>query len=321
MRRREFITLVSGAAAWPLAARAQQPKLPVIGFLGTVTKTAWPVEAFDKRMAELGWIGGQTVTIDYRWADGSSERITAFAADFVRSKVDVIVTGGNAVSAVKQATSTIPVVFAAAVDPIASGFVDSLARPGGNVTGLSLQSPELVGKRLELLRTILPAAHRLAVIANVDYPAAEHELDQVQATAGALGFEAVALKIRRAEDIAPALDGLNNRADALYVAPDALVGSNAARIITLALSARVPTLFANRRDVQAGGLLSYGPSEPAMFRRAADFVDKILHGAKPGDIPVEQPTQFELVVNLTTAKALGIEVPHNLLVLADEVIE
>jgi ABC-type uncharacterized transport system substrate-binding protein len=321
MRRREFVTLLGAAAAWPRAVCAQQPKLPTIGFLGTVTKTAWPVEAFDKRMAELGWIGGQTITIDYRWAEGSNERITAFAADFVRSKVDVIVTGGNGVSAVKQATSTIPIVFAVAVDPIASGFVDSLARPGGNVTGLSLQSPELVGKRLELLRTILPAARRLAVIADVNYPAAKHELTQVQATAGALGFETVALEIRGAEDIAPALDGLNNRADALYVAPDALVSSNAVRINTLALSAHVPTIFGNRRDVQAGGLVSYGPSEPAMFRRAAEFVDKILRGAKPGDIPVEEPTKFELVVNLTTAKALGTEVPHNLLVLADEVIE
>lgn len=322
MRRRDFIRVIGGiAAAWPLAARAQQAKLPTIGFLGTVKQSAWPIEAFDKRLRELGWIEGQTITIEYRWAEGSGERITAFVAEFVRTKVDVIVTGGNAVSAAKQATSTIPIVFAVAVDPVGSGFVDSLARPGSNVTGLSLQSPELVGKRLELLRTTVPGQRRLAVMANVGYPAAKHELAQVQAAAEALGFEVVVLEIRRAEDIKPAFDNLKDRADVLYVADDALVASNTDRINTLALGARLPTLFGTRRGTQAGSLLSYGPSLPDLFRRAAELVDKILHGTKPSDIPVEEPSKFELVINLKTAAVLGIEVPHSLLVLADEVIE
>lgn len=322
MKRREFIGLLGGTAAtWPLTARTQQAKLPTIGFLGTVKQSAWPVEAFNKRLRELGWIPGQNITIEYRWAEGSNERITAFIAEFVRSKVDVIVTGGNAVSAAKRATSTVPIVFAVAVDPVGSGFVESLRRPGGNVTGLSLQSPELVGKRLELLRTIAPGRRRLAVMANVGYPAAQHELTQVQAAAGALGFEVVALEIKRAEDIKPAFDGLGERADALYVADDALVASNTDRINTLALGARLPTLFGTRRGARAGSLLSYGPSLPSMFRRTAELVDKILHGAKPSNIPVEEPAQFELVINQKTAKALGIGVPHNLLVLADEVIE
>src|SRR5215471_5085090 len=224
MRRREFVGLLGGAAAWPVAARAQQPgKLPTIGFLGTVTQSEWPVEAFDKRLRELGWIEGRTITIDYRWAEGRDERITEFVAEFVRSKVDVIVTGGNAISAAKQATSTIPIVFAVAADALGSGFVDSLARPGGNVTGLTLQSPEIVGKRLNLLREVLPGRRRLAVMANVGYPAAKKELAQVEAAAGSLGFEVVALEITRPEDIAPAFDGIKGRVDVLYVAIDALV--------------------------------------------------------------------------------------------------
>jgi putative ABC transport system substrate-binding protein len=315
--------LVGGATvAWPLSARAQQPgKLPTIGFLGTVTRSAWPVEAFAQRLRELGWIDGQTVTVEYRWAEGNSDRIVAFAAEFVRSKVDLIVTGGNAVAAAKQATSTIPIVFAAAVDPVGSGFVDSLSRPGGNITGLSLQGSDLAGKRLELLREIVPGRRRLAIMVNVGYVAAKQELAQVQAAAAALGLVSVVLEIRRAEDIAPAFDRLNDRADALYVVSEALVTSNAARIDNLALGARMPTIFGSRAAIQAGGLICYGPNLPALFRRAAEFADKILRGAKPGDIPVEQPTKFDLVVNLTTAKALGIAIPPNLLALADEVIE
>jgi hypothetical protein len=213
IKRREFITLLRGAAAcsatWPLAARAQQPgKLPTLGFLGTVTRSTWPVESFAQRLQELGWIDGRTITVDYRWADGHADRIVEFAAEFVRSKVDLIVTGGNAVAAAKQATSTIPIVFAIAVDPVASGFVDSLSRPGGNVTGLSLQGPELAGKRLELLRQIAPGCRRLAIMVNVGYVAAKKELAQVQSAATALGFDTVLLEIRRAEDIVPALEGL-----------------------------------------------------------------------------------------------------------------
>lgn len=320
--RRAFIVALGATAAWPVVAWAQQPgRLPTIGFLGTVAKSAWPAETFAQRLRELGWIDGKTVPIEYRWAEGRRERISEYVAEFVRAKVDVIVTGGDAVSAAKQATSTIPIVFALAVDPIGSGFVASLARPGGNVTGLSLESPDLVGKRLELLRGLVPGCHRLAVMANVDYPAAKKESTEVLAAARALGLETVSLEIRRAEDIAPAFDGLKDRADALYVADDALVASNTPRINTFALASRLPTIFDTRRGPQAGALMSYGPSLPALFQRAADMVDKILRGAKPGDIPVEEPIKFELVINLTTAKALGITVPPNLLVLADEAIE
>jgi putative tryptophan/tyrosine transport system substrate-binding protein len=322
MRRRELITLLGGAVVWPLAAQAQQAgKLPTIGFLGTVAKSAWPVEAFAQRLSELGWIEGKTLTIEYRWAEGQKERINEFVAEFVRSKVDVIVTGGNAVSAAKQATSTIPIVFAVAVDPLGSGFVDSLARPGGNVTGFSMESHDLVGKRHELLREIVPGCHRLAVMADVDYPAAKKESAEVLAAARALGFETVLSEIRRAEDIAPAFDGLKERADVLYVVDDALVASNTPRINTLASAARLPTIFGTSRGPKAGALMSYGASLPALFQRVAEMVDKILRGAKPSDIPVEEPTTFDFVINRTTAKALGITVPPNLLALADEVIE
>jgi putative tryptophan/tyrosine transport system substrate-binding protein len=323
MRRREFITLLGGAVVTrPLAARAQQPaKLPTLGFLGTVTQSTWPVDSFARRLQELGWIDGRTITVEYRWADGHADRIIEFAAEFVRSKVNLIVTGGNAVAAAKQATSTIPIVFAVAVDPVGSGFVDSLSRPGGNVTGLSLQAPDLAGKRLELLREIVPGRRRLAIMVNVGYVAAKTELAQVQSAAAALGFDTVLLEIRRVEDIGPAFDGLSERADALYVVTEALVSSNGLRINTLALDARMPTVFGTREGIQAGGLISYGPDLPALFRRAAEFADKILHGAKPGDIPVEQPTKFDLVINLTTAKALGLTIPPNLLAIADEVIE
>ena len=240
MRRREFIGLMGAAVlSWPRVAISQQVgKVPTIGFLGTVTQSEWPVEAFDKRLRELGWIEGRTITIEYRWAEGREERITEFVAEFVRSKVDVIVTGGNAVSAAKQATSTIPIVFAVAADALGSGFVDSLARPGGNVTGLTLQSPELVGKRLNLLREVLPGRRRLAVMANVGYPAAKQELAQVEATAGALGFEVAPVEIRRTEDVAPAFETLKSQIDALYVVADALISANHSRIITSASGCR-----------------------------------------------------------------------------------
>ena len=312
MKRREFITLLGGAAAaWPLAARAQQPaKLPTIGFLGASTPSAesqWAA-AFVQRLRELGWIEGRTVAIEYRWAEGRSERFAEIAAEFVRLKVDVIVTAGTAaVLAAKQATSVIPIVFAAAGDPVGTGLVASLARPGGNVTGLSIQATDLAGKRLELLREVVPGLRRLAIMANVGYPAAVLEMGEVQAAARTLGLEVATLEIRRAEDIAPAFEALKGRADALYVCADPLVTTNRIRINTLALGARLPTMHGVREYVEAGGLMSYGPNFPDLFRRAADYVDKILRGAKPADIPVEQPTKFDLVINLTTAKALGLD--------------
>ncbi|MFY9771728.1 MAG: ABC transporter substrate-binding protein [Xanthobacteraceae bacterium] len=321
MRRREFITLVAGAAAWP--ATAQEAKLPTIGFLGASTPANWSqwTSAFVQRLRELGWVEGRTVAIEYRWAEGRPERYGDIAAEFVRLKVSVIVTVGTAVLAAKQATSTIPIVFGIAVDPVGSGLVASLARPGGNVTGLSVQSTDLAGKRLEILRELLPDLHRLAVIADVGYSGSTIEIGEVQTAARKIGLEVDVLEIRRAEDIVPAFGALKSGTQALYVCADALVNANHARINTLALGARLPTIHAFRDFLAAGGLLSYGAFTPDMFRRAGDIVDKILKGAKPADIPVEQPTKFELVINLTTAKALGVTVPPTLLALADEVIE
>jgi len=326
MRRREFITLLCGAsAAWPVVAHSQQPtKVPTIGFLGAGTSLIWSqwVAAFVQRLRELGWIEGHNVAIEYRWAEGRRERFAEIAAEFVRLKVDVIVTSGTpTVVAAKQATSVIPIVFATAGDPVGTGLVASLARPGGNVTGLSLQITDLAGKRLELLREILPRLRRLAIMDNVANPATVLEVSEVHSAAQKLGLEVVPVDIRRADNIAPAFETLKGRADALYVPSDPLMNSNQARINTLALGAQLPTLYSVADNVKEGGLVSYGPNRPHMYRRAADYVDKILRGTKPADIPVEQPTKFELVINLTTAKALGITIPSSLLARADEVIE
>jgi putative tryptophan/tyrosine transport system substrate-binding protein len=324
MRRRQFITLLGGAAAWPLAARAQPPaKVPTIGYLGASTPSAmsqWTA-AFLQRMRELGWIEGSTVRIEYRWAEGRSERYAEIAVEFVRLKVDVIVTQGAAIFAAKQATSVIPIVFTVAADPVGSGQVESLARPGGNVTGLSLQRTDLAGKRLELLREIVPGLHRVAFMVNTGNPANLQEMDEVRAAARTLGIEVAILGIRRAEDIAPAFEALNGRAQALYVCTDPVTIVNRIRINTMAQSARLPTVLATRELVEVGGLMSYGPNFPDLFRRAGEIVDRILRGAKPADIPVEQPTKFDLIINLTTAKALGLAIPPTLLARADEVIE
>ena len=325
MRRREFITLLGGAAAWPLVARAQQStKLPTIGLLGAGTLSAWShwVAAFVQRLRELGWTEGRTIAIEYRWAEGRTERYAEIAAEFVRLKVDVIVTVGSAVTTVKQATAAIPIVFAAAADPLGSGLVASLARPGGNVTGLSMQSTELVTKRCELLREILPDLRRMAVMGNAGYPAALLEMRDVTAAARSLGLEIDTAELRRAEDISPAFDAFKGKVQALYVCPDALVNANIVRINTLALGAHLPTMYPTRSPfIEVGGLMAYGPNNTDLFRRAGDYVDKILRGAKPGDIPVEQPTKFELVINLTTAKALGLSVPPALQARADEMVE
>jgi len=325
MRRRQFITLIGGAAAaWPLAAGAQQAaKLPTIGVLGTATATVWSpwTTAFVRRLRELGWIDGRTVAIEYRWAEGREAHYAEITAEFVRLKVDIILTAGAAAPAAMQATSVIPIVLAIVGDPVGTGLVASLARPGGNVTGMSYQSTDLAGKRLELLREMLPGLRRLGIMANVGYPAAVLEMGEVQATAGTLGLDVARLEIRRAEDIAPAVESLKSGADALYACTDALLAAERVRINTLALATRLPTMFAIRDHVQAGGLMSYGPDYSDLFRRTADIVDKILRGTKPADIPVEQPSKFYLVFNLTTAKALGLTVPPTLLARADEVIE
>ena len=326
MKRRQFITLLGGAAAWPLTARAQQPmaKLPTIGFLGAATPSAWSqrVAAFVQRLRELGWTEGRTVVVEYRWAEGRSERFLEIAAEFAQLKVDVIVAAGTpAVLAAKQATSVVPIVFVGAGDPVGTGLVASLPRPGGNITGLSAQTTDTVGKRLELLRELMPGIRRLAIMGNVDNPVSVLEMREIGAACASLGLEVAALEIRRTADIVPAFEALKRGAEALYVQADPLVIANQIRINTLALGMRLPTMHGLREYVEAGGLMSYGPNFPDLFRRAADFVDKILRGAKPSDIPVEQPTKFELVINLITAKALGLEIPPTLLARADEVIE
>jgi putative ABC transport system substrate-binding protein len=324
MKRREVITLLGGAAAWPLAARAQQAgKLPTIGFLGAATPSSWSqwTGAFVQRLRELGWVEGRTVVIEYRWAEGRSERAAEIAAEFVRLKVDVIVTTGAALLAARQATSTIPIVFATASEPVGTGLVKSLARPGGNVTGLSNQQSDLATKRLELLLDVIPGLRRVAILANIGNPASLLEMPEVERAAGALGLEALTAKIRRAEDIVPAIEELKGRADALYVCSDFFMFTHRVRINTLALAARLPAIYGEREMTEVGGLISYGPNFPDLFRRAADYVDKILRGAKPADLPVEQPTKFDLVINLTTAKALGLTIPETFLLRTDEVIE
>jgi ABC-type uncharacterized transport system substrate-binding protein len=326
IRRREFVRLLGGtAAAWPLVARAQQAgPLPTIGFLvaGTPTSHGQWVAAFVQRLRELGWTEDRTIAIEYRWGEGRDERFAEIAAEFVRRKVDVIVTSATAaVVAAMQATSVIPIVFAAAGDPVGTGLVASLARPGGNITGLSVQQTDAAAKRLELLREVVPGLRRLAILGNVGGPAVVLDMREVQAAARTLGLEVTTLEIQRGEDIAPAFEALKGRADALYVCIDPLVGTHRIRINTLALTSRVPTMHGSREYVDAGGLMSYGPNFPALFRRAAEIADKILRGTKPGDIPVEQPRKFDLIINLTTAKALDLSVPDSFLLRADEVIE
>jgi ABC-type uncharacterized transport system substrate-binding protein len=326
MKRRKFITLLVGAAAaWPLAARAQQPgKLPTIGFLGgasALVESQWAA-AFVRRLNELGWTEGRTIAIEYRWAEGRNEP-AEIVAEFVRLKVDIIVTYGTpSILAAKQATSAIPIVFAAAGDPVRTGIVASLARPGGNVTGLSILATDLTGKRIELLREVVPGLRRLALLGNVGNPQVVVEIGEVQAAARTLGLDVVtSSEIRKAEDVAPAFESFKGRADALFVVLDPLINNNRVPIATLALGARLPTMHGLRDLVEAGGLMSYAANFPDLFRRTAGLVDKILRGVKPAEIPVEQPTKFDLVVNLNTAKALGLTIPETFLARADQVIE
>jgi putative tryptophan/tyrosine transport system substrate-binding protein len=325
VKRRDLITLLVGAAAaWPVALRAQQAsKILTIGYLGPTTPAveSQRVAAFVQRLRQLGWSEGRNLAIEYRWAEGRSEHFSEIAIEFVRLKVDVIVTYATPPTiAAKQATTAIPIVFAVAGDPVNTGLVASLAHPGGNVTGLSGQQTELAGKRLALLREIVPGLRRVAIMGSADNPATVLEMDGAQQAARKLGLEVTKSEIRRAEDIAPAFDALKGRAEALYVCNDPLVNTNRTRINTSALGARLPTAYNWRENVEAGGLMSYGTNFPDVFRRAAELTDKVLRGTKPADIPVEQPTKFDLTINLTTAKALGLEVPPTLLTQA-EVIE
>jgi putative tryptophan/tyrosine transport system substrate-binding protein len=325
MQRREFITLVGGAAAaWPIATRAEQPaRLPTIGFLGSAPSvSAERVAAFVQRLSELRWVVGSTVAIEYRWAEGRNDRFAEFAAEFVRLKVDAIVLGGTqAALAAMQATSVIPIVFVAVSDPVASGLVVSLARPVGNATGTSNQTRETTGKRLEILREAMPGLRRLAILANVGNVAGALEMRDAEEVARTFGYEVVTLEIRRTEDIATAFETLRDRADAIYVVLDPLVVTNRVNINTLALDARLPTMHGDRAPFDPSGLISYGANLTELGRRSADYIDKILRGTKPADIPVEQPTKFDLVINLKTAKALGLTISPTLLSRADEVIE
>lgn len=328
-RRREFVASLCGAAVapivWPLSARAQRRgKLPTIGFLGATTPSAWSefVDAFLQRLRELDWIDGRNIAIAYRWAEGREDRYAEFAAEFVRLNVDVIVTAGTAaVIAAKKATSMIPIVFAAAGDPVGTGLVASLARPGGNVTGLSVEQTDLAGYRLQLLHEVVPAIRRVAVMGNVDSPNVVLEMNAIQAAAPKLGLETLRLEVRTAEDITPGIMSLKGKADGLYVCTDPLMTTNRVSISTLAIGAKLPTMIAFRAFAQAGSLMSYGANFPDLFRRAGDFVDKILRGTTPADIPVEQPVKFDFVINLTTAKALGLTIAEPFLIRADAVIE
>jgi putative ABC transport system substrate-binding protein len=324
MRRRDFIQAIGVAAvALPLPGHAQQAgKRPIIGFLGTSTPSTWSqwTAAFEQRLGELGWIEGRTVDIEYRWAEGRNERYVEIAAEFVHLKVDVIVTSGAAVLAAKQATTTIPIVFAIATDPIRQGFVASLARPGRNITGLSIQAIELAGKRLGLMRELLPKLGHVAVMTNVGYVAALLEMGEVQKAADTLGIAVVEMKIRQADDIAPAFEAIKGRAEGLIVVDDPLTVAYQQPINSLALAARLPTVCGIRERVSGGGLMSYGPNFPDLFRRTAEYVDKIFHGARAATLPIEQPSKFDLIINLTTAKTLGIDVPQTMLARANEVI-
>jgi len=324
MRRRQFIAGLGGVATLPLVARAQQrAKLPIIGYLGpntpSVDRNRLP--AFVNRLRELGWIEGRTIHIEYRWAEGRSERLTEMATEYVDQKVDVIVTAATPpTAAAKRATSGIPIVFAAVGDPVGAGLVASLARPGGNVTGMSLQQTDTAGKRLELLREVIPGLHRLAILAHSGNASAMLDMREAQETAKTAGLETVTSEISRPEDILSAFESFKGRVEALYVCNDPLAITNRLRIITSALDARLPAIFDGREYIEAGGLMSYGPSFADLYGRSANFVDKILRGAKPADLPVEQPTKFELFINLKTAKTLGLTIPQTLLLRADELI-
>ena len=326
MRRREVIALLGGAAMWPFAAYGEQASAgkPVIGFLGATTPTSTPqrTAAFVQRLGELGWIDGQTMTIEYRWAQGQTDRAAQIAEEFVRLNVSVIVTSGTpAVVAAKQVTSTIPIVFAVAADPVGNGLVASLSRPGANVTGLSNQSADLAGKRIELLGEVKPGIRAVGVLTNADNPDSMRETSEFAAAAKVIGGDVVVPEIRRAEDIGSAFESFRGRAEALYVVADPLINTSHASIHHLAMEAQLPAIYNAREFAEAGGIVSYGPHLPDLFRRAADHVDRILRGTRPAEIPVEQPTKFELVINLKTARALGLTISSILLARADEVIE
>jgi putative ABC transport system substrate-binding protein len=324
MRRREFVTFLGGAAvAYPFFASAEQPgKLSAIGYLGgaQAVESSW-LPAFVQRLGELGWVEGRNVSIEVRWSEGRGESVAEIADQFVRRKLDVILTYGGAVSTLKRATASIPIVFAVAVDPIGVGLVASLSHPGANVTGLSVQQTDTAGKRLELLHQIVPNLHRLGILFDAGYPATVREMELIQPMARNLGLTVSPKGIKRAEEIPSTLDALKGQAEALYVAENSLIAANYSLIAALALDMHLPTSANSAEAARAGALMSYGPNYPDLYRRAADYVDKILRGTKPGELPVEQPNKFDFVINIKTAKQLGIDIPYSIQLLADEVIE
>jgi putative tryptophan/tyrosine transport system substrate-binding protein len=326
MKRREFIWALGGAAvARPLAARAQQPKVWRIGVLETISQSmnAANFEAFRRGLRELGYIEGQNLIIDYRSADGRAERFPGLAADFVRLQVDVIVTRGTPAGlAAKNATTTIPIVMAAMSDPVGVGAVDGLARPGGNITGLAAFSSELEPKRVELLKEMVPGLTRVAVLFNMSNPVFLSRWEMMKTATQSLHIKAQLLDVRRPEDLGSAFEAAaRQRADALVCSTDAFIQANRHLIVELAAKSRLPSIYGYADFADTGGLMSYSVNYPDLYFRAAGLVAKILNGTRPGDLPVEQPTKFKLVINLKTAKALGLDVPDRLLTLADEVIE
>ncbi|MFZ2137130.1 MAG: ABC transporter substrate-binding protein [Xanthobacteraceae bacterium] len=327
MRRREFIRVFGGAAAtWPLPIRAQQSrKAPRIGVLlpGTPTSFAVRAKAFLEGLRDLGYVEGQTIAIEWKWAEDKIERFPELAAELVRANVDVIVTGGtSAAAALKSATTTIPIVMAIIGDPVAAGLVDSLARPGGNATGFSIIAPELGTKRLELLNEIVPNVFYVAVLLNPKNPQSRIELNEMQAAARTLGLQLHPIQITSEAALDEAFAASTKAlAQALIVLTDPILFSQRKRIVELANKSRLPAIYFFQGFVKEGGLMSYGPSDTDLFRRSAAYVDRILKGARPSDLPVEQPTKFDLVVNLKTSKALGLTIPESFLLRADEVIE
>ena len=325
MRRRAFITLLGGAAAtWPLAARAQQAeRIRRVGVLAGHEKYLPEFDGLREQLRELGYIEGKNLAIDWRYADQGPVELPVLARKLVDLHPDVLVSITTpATAAVKAVAGSIPIVFANVGDPVATGFVASLAHPGGNMTGESLVASELTGKRLELLKEIIPTSSNVAVIWNPTNAGVRLQWPQAQEAAALLGMQLISIEVRTALDIASAFDAAKQQgADGVVVLPDPLTSSHRPAIVEQAAKARMPALYSYREYVDAGGLLAYGPNDRTLFRRVAVYVDKILKGAKPSDLPVEQPTKFELVVNLKTAKTLGITVPTSILLRADEVIE
>jgi putative tryptophan/tyrosine transport system substrate-binding protein len=326
MNRRKFISLLGGGAAWPLAAGAQQTQrmrgVPHVGILNYAAARDSLVDEFRSGLRELGRVEGQSLSITYRWADGRLDRLPVLASELVASNVDVIIALGPASWAAKRATSTIPIVMAFSGDPVGNGVVSNLARPGGNITGFSYMSTDLAAKRLAMLNEAFPKSARFAILYNPGEPATELEMRETETAARTIGVALQPLATRDADDLEAVFEAaVRERVQAMIVFSHGFAVLNRARIIEQAARRRLPTMYGWREFVSDGGLMSYGPNVPEMVRKAANYVDRILKGEKPGDLPIQQPARLELIINLKTAKALDLEIPSTLLALADEVIE